>query len=135
MPTQKNYFLASKTLLSGLSVARATRPPARYALIDLRARPVRVKRALTDRHGKSDLPYPRLLPPRPPRCRASGSGYNGMYGMSGTDPMSDNGKVGADGKDRRARTCTMREHVRREHIGRQLNPFFLKKHPKTTISC
>jgi hypothetical protein len=48
----------------------------------------------------------------------------GVNGMSGADPVGDNRKAGADGKDGRARTCT----------GRQLNPFFLKKHPKAAIS-
>jgi hypothetical protein len=71
----------------GLSVGRA-------------ARPIRVKRALTDGHGKSDLPCPRWLPPIPPRRRASGRrrvaghGCNGAYRMLGADPMGDNGKDG-----------------------------------------
>jgi hypothetical protein len=43
-------------------------PPARPVRpIDLRARLVRVKRALTNHHGKSDLPCPRWLPHGPPR--------------------------------------------------------------------
>jgi hypothetical protein len=67
--------------------------------IDLRARLVRVKRALTDRHGKSDLPCPRWLPPGPPRHWASGRGRNGAYLMSSADPVGDNGKAGVDGKD------------------------------------
>jgi hypothetical protein len=79
-------------------LARPVRP------IDLRARPVRVKRALTGGHGKSDLPYPRWLPPGPPRHRGSRRGCNGAYGMSGADLVGDNGKAGADGKDGRART-------------------------------
>jgi hypothetical protein len=85
-------------------MGQATRP------IDLRARPVRVKRALTDGHGKSDLPCPRWLPPGPPRRRISGRrcvagrGRNGVYGMSGTDLVGDNGKAGTDGKDGRVRT-------------------------------
>jgi hypothetical protein len=82
-------------------VGRAARP---VRPIDLRARPVRVKRALTGGHGKSDLPCPRWLPRRPPRRRGSGRGCNGTYGMSGVDPVGDNGKAGADGKDGRART-------------------------------
>jgi hypothetical protein len=86
-------------------------PPARSVRsIDLRARLVRVKRALTGGHGKSDLPCPRWLPRGPPRRRGSGHrrvagrGRNGAYGMSGADPVGDNGKVGADGKDGRARS-------------------------------
>jgi hypothetical protein len=92
-------------------VGRAARPPARSVRpIDLRARSVRVKRALTGGHGKSDLPCPRWLPPGPPRRRGSGRrrvagrGCNGAYGMSGADPVADNGKAGTDGKDGRART-------------------------------
>jgi hypothetical protein len=74
-------------------------PPARSVrLIDLRARLVRVKWALTDRHGKSDLPCPRWLPPRPPRHWASGRGRNGAYLMSGANPVGDNGKASVDGK-------------------------------------
>jgi hypothetical protein len=76
-----------------LAAARPIRP------IDLRARLVRVKRALTDRHGKSDLPCPCWLPPGPPPNSASGRGRNGAYLMSGVDPVGDNGKAGADGKD------------------------------------
>jgi hypothetical protein len=72
-------------------------PPARP--IDLRARPVRVKRALTDRHGKSDLPCPRWLPPGPPRCRASGRKHNGAYEMSSADPVGSNEKAGMDGRE------------------------------------
>jgi hypothetical protein len=86
-------------------------PPAHpIRPIDLRARPVRVKRALTNGHGKSDLPCPRWLPPRPPRRRTSGRrrvaghGCNGVYRMSGADPMGDNGKASADGKNGWART-------------------------------
>jgi hypothetical protein len=81
-------------------------PPARLIRpIDLHTRPVRVKLALTDGHGKSDLPCPHWLPLGPPRRRASGRicvagrGRNGMYGMSGADPVGDNGKASADGKD------------------------------------
>jgi hypothetical protein len=82
--------------------ARPIRP------IDLRARPVRVKRALTGGHGKSDLPCPHWLPPGPLHRRGSGRGCvagrgrNGAYGMSGADPVGDNGKASADGKDGRA---------------------------------
>jgi hypothetical protein len=78
--------------------------------IDLRARPVRVKRALTGGHGKSDLPCLRWLPPGPQhrrgsrRRRVAGRGRNGAYGMSGADPVGDNRKAGADGKDGWART-------------------------------
>jgi hypothetical protein len=91
----------------GLSVGRAAHP---IRPIDLCARPIRVKWALTDRHGKSDLPCPRWLPPRPPHRRASrrrrvvGHGRNGAYGMSSADPVGDNGKAGADGIDGRAWT-------------------------------
>jgi hypothetical protein len=92
-------------------VGRAARPPARSVRpIDLRARSVRVKRALTGSHGKSDLFCPSWLPPGPPRRRGSGRGRvagrgrNGAYGMLGVDPVGDNGKAGADGKDGRART-------------------------------
>jgi hypothetical protein len=74
-------------------VGRAARP------IDLRARLVRVKRALTDRHDKSDLPCLRWLPPGPPHHWASRRGRNGAYLMSGADPVGDNEKAGADGKD------------------------------------
>jgi hypothetical protein len=35
----------------------------------------------------------------------------------------------------RARTCRAPTCTRRQHVGRQLNPFILKKHPKTAISC
>jgi hypothetical protein len=43
-------------------------PPVRLVRpIDLHARLVRVKRALTNHHGKSDLPCPRWLPHGPPR--------------------------------------------------------------------
>jgi hypothetical protein len=96
--------------LWGRPAARPVRP------IDHRACPVRVKRELTGGHGKSDLPYPRWLPPGPPRRRESergrvaGRGRNGAYKMSGADPVGDNGKAGADekagadGKDGRART-------------------------------
>ena len=72
--------------------------------------PIRVKQTLTDPHGKSDLPCPCWLPPRPPhrraggRRRVAGRGRKGTDGMSGTDPVGDNGTVGADGKDGRART-------------------------------
>jgi hypothetical protein len=38
------------------------------------------------------------------RVRDIGRGHNGAYGMSGADPVGDNGKAGADGKDGRART-------------------------------
>jgi hypothetical protein len=86
-------------------------PPARPVRpIDLRARLVRVKRALTCGHGKSDLPCLRWLPLGPPRRRGSGRrrvagrGRNGTYGMSGADPVGDSGKAGADGKDGRAQT-------------------------------
>jgi hypothetical protein len=88
-------------------VGRAARP---VRPIDLRARPVRVKRALTGGHGKSDLPCPRWLPPGLPRRRGSGRGRvagrgrNGAYGMSGADLVGNNGKAGADGKDGRAQT-------------------------------
>jgi hypothetical protein len=92
-------------------VCGAGRPPARpISLIDLCARSIRIKQALTDGHGKFDLPCPRWLPPGPPRRRArgrrrvAGRGCNGAYGMSGADPVGDNGKVSADGKDGRART-------------------------------
>jgi hypothetical protein len=80
--------------------------------IDLRDRLVRVKRALTDRHGKSDLPCPCWLPPGMPcRCtserrRVAQRGRNGAYKISGADPMGDNGKAGADG----------REHVGGQHV-------------------
>jgi hypothetical protein len=97
--------------------------------------PVRVKWALTDCHGKSDLPCPRWLPPGPPRHHAGRRGRNGAYGMSGADPMGDNGKASVDGKDGWARTCTEREHVRRELKSANLTPFFLKKHPKTAMLC
>jgi hypothetical protein len=76
-------------------VGRAARP---VRPIDLRARLVRVKRALTDHHGNSDLPCPRWLPHGPPRHWASERGRNGVYLMSGADPVGDNGKVGVDGK-------------------------------------
>jgi hypothetical protein len=86
-------------------------PPTRLIRsIDLCAHPVRVKRALTDGHGKSDLPCPRWLPPGPPcrrasgRRRVAGRGRNGAYRMSGTDPVGNNGKASADGKDGRVRT-------------------------------
>jgi hypothetical protein len=86
-------------------------PPARPVRpIDLRARLIRVKRALTGGHGKSDLPCPRWLPHGPPRRhgsgrrRVAGRGRNGAYGMSGADPVGDNGKAGVDGKDGQART-------------------------------
>jgi hypothetical protein len=88
-------------------MGRAARP---VRPIDLRARPVRVKRALTGGHGKSDLPCPRWLPRGPPRRRGSGRRRvagrerNGAYGMSGADRVGDNGKAGADGKDGWART-------------------------------
>jgi hypothetical protein len=65
--------------------------------IDLRARLVRVKRALTGGHGKSDLPCPRWLPRGPPRHRGSGRkcvagrGRNGAYGTSGADAMARTG--------------------------------------------
>jgi hypothetical protein len=85
-------------------------PPARLIRpIDLRARPVRVKWALIDSHGKSDLPCPRWLPPGSPRRRASGRrhvagrGCNGTYAMSGADPVCDNRKASTDWKDGRAR--------------------------------
>jgi hypothetical protein len=77
--------------------------------MDLRARSIRVKQALTV-HGKSNLPCPRWLPPGPPhhhasgRRREAGRGRNGTYGMSGADPVGDNGKAGKGGKDGRART-------------------------------
>jgi hypothetical protein len=80
--------------LAGLSVGRAARP---VRPIDLRARPVRVKRALTGGHGKSDLPCPRWLPRRPPRRRGSGRrrvagrGRNGTYRTSGADAMARTG--------------------------------------------
>jgi hypothetical protein len=75
-------------------------PPARpIRPIDLHARLVRVKRALTDRHGKSDLPCPRWLPPKLPRHWTSGRGRNGAYLMSGADPVGDNEKAGADEKE------------------------------------
>jgi hypothetical protein len=68
-------------------------PPARPVRpIDLRARLVRVKRALTGGHGKSDLPCPRWLPRGPPRRRGSGRGRNGAYGMSGTDAVACTGR-------------------------------------------
>jgi hypothetical protein len=73
-------------------------PPARPVHpIDLRARLVRVKRALTGGHGKSDLPCPRWLPRGPPRRRGSGRrrvarhGRNGAYGTSGADAMARTG--------------------------------------------
>jgi hypothetical protein len=90
--------------------ARPGRPPAcPVRPIDLCARPVRVKRALTGGHGKSDLPCLRWLPRGPPRRRGSGRrcvagrGCNGAYGTSGADPVGDNGKAGPDGKDGRER--------------------------------
>ena len=76
----------------------------------LMGRPIRVKRTLTDPHGKHDLPCPRLLPPGPPhhrvgrRRRLVGRGRKGAHGMSGADPMGDNRTAGADGTDGRART-------------------------------
>ena len=78
--------------------------------VDLIGCPIRVKRTLTDPHGKSDLPCPRWLPPGPPRRRAGGRrrvarrGRNGMYRMSGVDPMGDNGTAGVDRKDGRVWT-------------------------------
>jgi hypothetical protein len=91
--------------------ARPPWPPARPVRpIDLRARLVRVKRALTGGHGKSDLPCPRWLPRGPPRWlprgpprrlprgpprrrgngrrRVAGRGCNGAYGTSGADAMA-----------------------------------------------
>jgi hypothetical protein len=101
----------NSVLIISRVVCGAGRPPARPVRpIDLRARLVRVKRALTGGHGKFDLPCPHWLPPGPPRHRGSGRrcvagrGRNGAYGMSGADPVGDNGKAGADGKDGRART-------------------------------
>jgi hypothetical protein len=104
-----------------LSMGRRGGPPARL---------VRVKRALTNCHGKSHLPYPRWLLPGPPHRWASGRGRNGAYGMSGTNPVGDNGKAGADGKDGQARTCNGREHVGRQLKGANLTPFFSKNTPK-----
>jgi hypothetical protein len=95
----KQYLII---LISPLTLNRvvcgAGRPPARPVRpIDLRARPVRVKRALTGGHGKSDLPCPRWLPRGPPRRRGSGRrrvagrGRNGAYGTSGADAMAHMG--------------------------------------------
>jgi hypothetical protein len=96
-------------------------PPARpIRPIDLRARPVRIKRALTDCHGKSDLPCPRWLPPGPPRRQASGRGRNGAYGMSSANSVGDNRKAGVDRKDGWARTCTGHEHVGHQFKGTNL---------------
>ena len=85
--------------------------PARLVRsIDLCAHPIRVKRALIDPHGKSDLPYPCWLPLGPPHRRVGGRrriakrGRNGKYGMSGADPVGNNGMAGTDGKDGRERT-------------------------------
>jgi hypothetical protein len=87
-------------------VGRAARP---IHPIDLCARPVRVKRALTDGHGKSDLPCPRWLPLGPPRRRASGRRRvarrrrNGAYGMSGRpcrrQQEGERGREGRTGAD------------------------------------
>jgi hypothetical protein len=70
---------------SGLSVGQAARP---IHPIDLRVRSVRVKRALTDGHGKSDLPCPHWLTPRPLRCRASGRKRVARHGRNGADAMA-----------------------------------------------
>jgi hypothetical protein len=90
-------------------------PPARPVCpIDLRARPVRVKRALTGGHGKSNLPCPRWLPPGPPRGCGSGrvrdvgrgpcgqqrEGGRGREGRTGVDADGANGSVGTDGSGR-----------------------------------
>jgi hypothetical protein len=92
-------------------------PPARSIRpIDLRACLVRVKRALTGGHGKSDLPCPRWLPPGPPRRRTSGRrrvaerGRNSAYGMLDTDPMGDNGKRAQTGRTN-GRGCQWRKWV------------------------
>jgi hypothetical protein len=104
MKMESEFTNNSQGCLWGGPPARPVRP------IDLRARLVRVKRALTSGHGKSDLPCPRWLPRGPPHRRGSGRrcvagrGRNGAYGMLGADPVGDNGKVGADRKDGRART-------------------------------
>jgi hypothetical protein len=88
----------NSVLIISRVVCGAGRPPARPVRpIDLRARLVRVKRALTGGHGKFDLPCPRWLPLGPPRRRRSGHrrvagrGRNGVYGTSGADAMARTG--------------------------------------------
>jgi hypothetical protein len=90
----KFHRFEAQTLLTGLSVGWAARP---VRPIDLRARLVRVKQALTGGHGKFDLPCPRWLPRGPPcrrrsrRRRVAGRGRNGAYGTSGADAMARTG--------------------------------------------
>jgi hypothetical protein len=82
-------------------------PPTRpIRPIDLRARPVRVKRALTDHHGKSDLPCPCWLPPGLPRRRASGRVQDVGRGPCGRQQEGGRGREGRMGANMyRAQTC------------------------------
>jgi hypothetical protein len=99
--TQKSGAAARDSKVEGRVVCGAGRlpwPPAcPICPIDLRARLVRVKQALTGGHGKSDLLCPRWLPHGPPRRRGSrrrcvaGRGRNGAYGTSGADTMARTG--------------------------------------------
>jgi hypothetical protein len=72
-------------------MGRAARP------IDLRTRPVRIKRALTNRHGKSDLPCPRWLPPGPPHRQASGREWDVGRGPCGRQQEGGRGREGRTG--------------------------------------
>ena len=111
-------ILTPRSLSSFRVVYRAGRlpwwPACLVRPIDLYAHPIKVKQALIDPHGKSDLPYPRWLPPGPlHHCTSrhrhvARCGCNGEYKMSGLDPRGDNGKAGVDRKDKQVRTLMTR---------------------------